>query len=164
MVDKSIILRNIGNTPMIPMPSMCPDCSAEIWLKCELFNPSGSVKDRIAKYIVEKAERTGELKPDSIIVEVSSGNTGISFAMVAALRGYPLKIIMPEHMSEERSYIIKSLGAEVITVTTEEGFVGGLELSRQMAAEDDRVFLPRQFENHDNIEAHEMYTGPEIIQ
>lgn len=164
MNNESAILRSIGNTPMIPMSSICPDCKADILLKCELFNPTGSVKDRIAKYIVEKAERTGELTKDSIIVEVSSGNTGISFAMVAALKGYPLKIIMPETMSAERSYIMKALGAEVITVTAEESFIGGLELSRKMAEEDDRVFLPRQFENEYNIEAHEMYTGPEIIE
>jgi len=162
--SESAILRCVGNTPMIPMTSICPDCRAEILLKCEFFNPTGSVKDRIAKYIVEKAERTGELKKDSIIVEVSSGNTGISFAMVAALKGYPLKIIMPETMSAERSYIMNALGAEVVTVTAEESFVGGLELSRKMAEEDERVFLPRQFENEDNIEAHEMYTGPEIIE
>jgi cysteine synthase A len=128
------------------------------------LNPSGSVKDRIAKYIVEKAERTGYLKPDSTVVEVSSGNTGISFAMVAALKGYPLKVIMPENMSAERSKYMKALGAEVITVSEEEGFLGALELSRQMAEKDPRIFLPRQFENEANLEAHEMYTGPEIIE
>jgi cysteine synthase A len=157
------MLRHVGNTPLIELPPLDDEPAAAILAKLELFNPSGSVKDRIAKYIVEKAERRGELKAGMVIVEVTSGNTGIGFAMVAAAKGYKMRVLMPEHMSEERRLIMKALGAELILTPEGEGFVGALEVSREMAAEDDNVYLPRQFENPYNTEAHKLFTGTEII-
>jgi cysteine synthase A len=138
------MLRQIGNTPLIELPPLGAEPAAKICAKLELFNPSGSVKDRIAKYIVEKAERRGELKPGMVIVEVTSGNTGIGFAMVAAAKGYAMRVLMPEHMSEERRMI-------------------ALAVSEEMAAEDANLYLPRQFENPYNPEAHKLFTGTEII-
>ena len=158
------ILDHVGPTPIIPLGKLEDRCEANLFAKLELMNPSGSVKDRIGKYIVEKAERTGKLKPDSIIVEVTSGNTGISFAMVAAARGYAIKILMPENMTQERVTIMRALGAEVILTPADEGFLGALATSRKLADEDPRVFLPRQFENRDNIEAHKFFTGAEIVR
>jgi cysteine synthase A len=157
------MLRQIGNTPLIELPPLGAEPAAKICAKLERFNPSGSVKDRIAKYIVEKAERRGELKPGMVIVEVTSGNTGISFAMVAAAKGYEMRVLMPEHMSEERRMIMKALGAEVISTPEAEGFLGALAVSEEMAAEDANLYLPRQFENPYNPEAHKLFTGTEII-
>ncbi len=151
----------VGNTPMVRLPS--DDGAADILGKAELFNPSGSVKDRLAKFAVEAAERRGELVPGNVIVEVTSGNTGISLAMVAAAKGYALKILMPEQMSVERRIIMEALGAEVILTPEKEGFVGAIDRSREMAAKDDAVWLPRQFENIDNVHAHRMFTGAEVI-
>lgn len=157
------MLRQVGNTPLIELPPLDDEPAATILAKLELFNPSGSVKDRIAKYIVEKAERRGELKPGMVIVEVTSGNTGISFAMVAAAKGYKMRVLMPEHMSEERRLIMKALGAELILTPESEGFIGALKASEEMAAEDANIYLPRQFENPYNTEAHKLFTGTEII-
>ncbi len=157
------MLRQVGNTPLIELPPLDDEPAATILAKLELFNPSGSVKDRIAKYIVEKAERRGELKPGMVIVEVTSGNTGISFAMVAAAKGYKMRVLMPEHMSEERRVIMKALGAELILTPESEGFIGALAGSEEMAAEDANIYLPRQFENPYNTEVHKLFTGTEII-
>jgi cysteine synthase A len=157
------MLRQVGNTPLIELPPLDDEPAATILAKLELFNPSGSVKDRIAKYIVEKAERRGELKPGMLIVEVTSGNTGIGFAMVGAAKGYKMRVLMPEHMSEERRLIMKALGAELILTPESEGFIGALKASEEMAAEDANIYLPRQFENPYNTEAHKLFTGTEII-
>ena len=157
------MLRYVGNTPLIELPPFDDEPAATIFAKLELFNPSGSVKDRIAKYIVEKAERRGELKAGMVIVEVTSGNTGIAFAMVAAAKGYKMRVLMPEHMSEERRLIMEALGAELILTPEGEGFVGALKTSEEMAAEDANVYLPRQFENPYNTEAHKLFTGTEIL-
>ncbi len=157
------MLRHVGNTPLIELPPLDGEPAATIFAKLELFNPSGSVKDRIAKYIVEKAERRGELKAGMVIVEVTSGNTGIAFAMVAAAKGYKMRVLMPEHMSEERRVIMRALGAEVILTPEDEGFVGALQTSEGMAAGDANIYLPRQFENPYNTEAHKLFTGTEII-
>ncbi|MFQ6618642.1 MAG: cysteine synthase A [Fidelibacterota bacterium] len=161
---KNNLLSSVGSTPLIELPVIDPDCPAKIFAKLELFNPSGSVKDRIAKHIIEKAEREGKLREDSIVVEATSGNTGISFAMVAALKGYKMRVLMPESMSKERVYIMKALGAEVVLTPEEDGFLGAIRRSREMAEEDPRVFLPLQFENPDNTEAHCLFTGREILE
>jgi cysteine synthase A len=158
------MLEAVGETPIIQLPQLDPECEANIFAKLELFNPSGSVKDRIARYIVDKAERTGELRPDSIIVEVTSGNTGIALSMVAAACGYAICILMPEHMSKERAMIMRALGAEVVLTPEADGFLGALEISRKMAADNPKVFLPRQFENHANVEAHKYFTATEIMR
>ena len=118
--------------------------------KMEFMNPTGSVKDRIARYIIEAAEARGELKPDSIIVEATSGNTGIGLAMVAAVKGYKLIIVMPEHMSLERRKIMSNLGAELCLTPTPDSFAGSRARAEHMAGRDPHVFLPRQFQNPDN--------------
>ncbi len=160
MVD---ILQHVGNTPIIRVPAGDDGPAATVLGKLELANPSGSVKDRIGKYMLEQAEKRGELKPGMTIVEVTSGNTGIAFAMTAAAKGYPLRILMPEHMSRERRVIMEALGAEVILTPEAEGFLGAIARSQAMAAADPNVWLPRQFENPDNAEVHELTTGAEII-
>jgi len=158
------ILDFIGNTPLVEMKV---DHGGVVWrflAKLEFMNPTGSVKDRIAKYIIERAERRGELKKDSVIVEATSGNTGIGLAMVGAVKGYRVVIVMPEHMSVERRKIMLNFGAELHLTPVAEGFVGARDKTVRMAANDPKVFLPRQFENPDNTECHYVTTGNEIVQ
>ncbi len=154
------LLKLIGNTPMIPLRFDAEDRT--IWVKCEFLNPSGSIKDRLARTIVVDAETHGLLTPDSIILECTSGNTGIAFAMIGAARGYRVSIIMSERASGERRKLIEHLGAELI-LFAEPGYLVGIELSRQMAASESRYFLPRQFENPLNALDHEHETGIEIL-
>lgn len=158
------ILDSIGNTPMIELDLEHENETWHFFAKLEFMNPTGSVKDRIAKYIVEKAEKRGELKLDSIIVEATSGNTGIGLSMVAAVKGYRLIIVMPEHMSLERRKIMSNLGAEICLTPVEESFAGSRARTEKIASRDLRVFLPRQFQNPDNSECHYQTTGKEIIE
>jgi cysteine synthase len=158
------ILDFIGNTPMMELSVEHEDRVWRFFAKLEFMNPTGSVKDRIARYIIEKAEERGELKPDSIIVEATSGNTGIGLAMVCAVRGYKLVIVMPEHMSLERRKIMTSMGAELCLTPTAESFAGARARAEAMAAKDPRVFLTRQFQNQDNIECHYRTTAIEILR
>ncbi|MDI6732532.1 MAG: cysteine synthase A [Planctomycetota bacterium] len=159
------LLETIGNTPLIPirLPGELSS-SATIYGKLEFFNPSGSVKDRIAKYIIEMAEKRGVLKKDSIIVEATSGNTGIALSMVGAAKGYKVVIIMPEHMSQERIKIMQSFGAKVILTPKKGGFIEPVKRTEEMARKNPKVFLPCQFSNEDNTETHRLTTGQEIIR
>lgn len=145
------ILALIGNTPLLRLRGQ------RIYAKAEFLNPGGSIKDRVALAMLEGAERDGRLKPDSIIVEPTSGNTGIGVALVGRLKGYKVCIVMPESMSEERKKLIKALGAELILTPAEQSIGGAVNRVRMMAAEDKRIFVPQQFENPDNPNAH--YTG-----
>jgi cysteine synthase len=140
------------------------DQAWRFFAKLEFMNPTGSVKDRISHYIIERAEERGELKPDSIIVEATSGNTGIGLAMVCAVKGYKLIIVMPEHMSLERRKIMTSMGAELCLTPTAESFAGARARAEAMAAKDPRVFLTRQFQNEDNINCHYQTTAIEILR
>lgn len=158
------ILDSIGNTPMIEINIEHENETWHFFAKLEFMNPTGSVKDRIAKYIVEQAEKRGELKPDSIIVEATSGNTGIGLSMVCAVKGYKLIIVMPEHMSMERRKIMSNLGAEICLTPVEESFAGSRARTKKIGSRESRVFLPRQFENPDNTECHYQTTGKEIIE
>ncbi|MBI2928895.1 MAG: cysteine synthase family protein [Verrucomicrobia bacterium] len=135
-----------------------------VWAKCEFLNPSGSIKDRLAKCVIVDAEQRGLLRPDSIILECTSGNTGIALSMVGAAKGYRVTILMSQSASEERRRIIRQLGAELILFQSEGRYQTGIELSREMAAKDSRYFLPRQFENPLNVEDHEQHTGQEILR
>ena len=155
------LLLMIGNTPMIPLHF--PKEDRTIWGKCEFLNPSGSIKDRLARTIVVDAESRGLLNEDSIILECTSGNTGIAFAMVGAARGYQVMIVMSERASGERRKIIQHFGAELI-LFAESGYKHGIEMTRSMAAADPRYFLPRQFENPLNALDHEHETGIEILK
>jgi cysteine synthase A len=157
--------RMIGNTPMIGINYRYKGKEGVVYTKCEYYNFSGSIKDRMALYILNEAYKNGEIKPDSVIVEATSGNTGISFSALGCMLGHKVCIIMPDWMSQERKLLIKSFGAEIISVSKAEGgFLGSIRLSEVMAAKDPKVFLPCQFSNYNNIKAHEETTGPEIIQ
>ncbi len=152
------VLNLIGNTPLVKVGK---NSGVAIYAKLEGFNPSGSIKDRIAKYMIEEAERRGVLKRGMTIIEASSGNTGISVAMVGALKGYKVKIVMPESMSIERRKIICSYGAEVILTPAEDYTDGSIEVARELA-EVEEFFFPNQFANGNNVLAHYETTGEEI--
>jgi len=153
----------IGNTPMIEIAYLYKGRLRKLYVKCEHYNLTGSIKDRMALYILEKAYELDLIKKGDIIVEATSGNTGIAFSAIGKALGHEVKIIMPDWLSKERIEIIKSMGAEVILISKEQGgFLGSIELSEKMAAAADHIFLPRQFENCYNAEAHEKTTGKEI--
>jgi cysteine synthase len=150
------ILDLIGNTPLIRLKG------ENIYAKAEFLNPGGSVKDRVALAMLEGAERDGKLKPDSIIVEPTSGNTGIGFALVGRLKGYTVRIIMPDGMSEERKKLIRALGADLILTPDKDGIEGSIKVAEDMAREDPRIFLPQQFENPENPRCHYYETAHEL--
>lgn len=154
----------VGNTPMLKLNYTYKGKSSEIYVKCEHYNLTGSVKDRMALYILHKAYNEGFIKPGDTIVEATSGNTGIAFSAIGRALGHKVKIFMPNWLSKERMDIIRSLGAEIILVSKEEGgFLGSINMSRKLAKDCDTIFLPRQFENLYNAEAHEKTTAKEII-
>ncbi|MCX7826583.1 MAG: cysteine synthase A [Verrucomicrobiae bacterium] len=150
------ILSLIGNTPLLQLKG------ERVFAKAEFLNPGGSIKDRIALAMLEGAERDGRLKPDSIIVEPTSGNTGIGVALVGRLKGYKVRIVMPEGMSVERRKLIRALGADLVLTPDREGIAGAVRRVREMAAEDSRVFVPQQFENPDNPRVHYEETAREL--
>lgn len=153
----------VGNTPMLEISYRYKGECRKLYVKCEHYNLTGSIKDRMALYILQKAYEHHLIKPGDVIVEATSGNTGIAFSAIGKALGHDVKIIMPNWLSKERVDIIRSLGAEVILISKEEGgFLGSIKLSQQMAEEDKTVFLPRQFENLYNCEAHERTTAKEI--
>lgn len=134
-----------------------------LYAKCEQFNMTGSIKDRMALHVLRRAYESGELRPGYEIVEATSGNTGIAFAALGRALGHPVTIFMPDWMSQERKDLIRSYGAEIVPVSKEQGgFVGSIRMAEERAAQHEHVFLPRQFSNEANIEAHETTTGPEI--
>ena len=154
----------IGNTPLLELSHIEKQLKlkAKILAKLEYFNPAGSVKDRIAKSMLDDAEARGVLKPDSVIIEPTSGNTGIGLASVAAARGYRLIIVMPETMSVERRQLMKAYGAELVLTEGAKGMKGAIAKATELAAETPNSFIPGQFVNPANPEAHRKYTGPEI--
>jgi cysteine synthase A len=153
----------IGNTPMLEIIYRYKNENRRIFVKCEHYNLTGSIKDRMALYVLQQAYKHELIHSGTTIVEATSGNTGISFAAIGRSLGHDVKIIMPDWLSKERMDIIRSLGADVILVSKEKGgFLGSIELSKEMAATDSTVFLPRQFDNKDNAEAHEKTTAKEI--
>ncbi|WP_293308490.1 PLP-dependent cysteine synthase family protein [Pedobacter sp. UBA5917] len=153
----------IGNTPMLELSYTYQGKKGLIYVKCEHYNLTGSIKDRMALYTLQKAYAEGKIKAGDKIVEATSGNTGIAFAAIGKALGHPVTIIMPNWLSKERMDIIKSLGAEIILVSKEEGgFIGSIKLAEFMSEHNPDVFLPKQFENLANPEAHEQTTGKEI--
>jgi cysteine synthase A len=152
----------IGNTPTVPL-HFAPE-GVTLCAKCEFLNPSGSIKDRLAKCAILDAEQRGLLRPDSIILECTSGNTGVALAMVGAAKGYGVTILMSEGASQERRHLIRQLGAELILFASEGRYQRGIEMTREMAAKDSRYYLTRQFENPLNVADHEEHTGPEILR
>lgn len=158
----SNILETIGNTPHIRINRLFGD-RAEVWIKSERANPGGSIKDRIALAMVEAAEASGELKPGGTIVEPTSGNTGIGLAMVAAVKGYPLILVMPDSMSVERRRLILAYGAKFDLTPREKGMKGAIERAREIAAQTSGSWMPQQFDNPANVEIHERVTAQEIL-
>lgn len=157
------LARSIGNTPLLAIRCRFRKRERTIYAKSEQLNLTGSIKDRMALHILASAYASGALRPGDTIAEATSGNSGISFAALGRALGHPVTICMPDWMSRERMDLIRSLGATVIPVSREEGgFLGSIRIVEQLAASHPNVFLPRQFENAANIEAHERTTGPEI--
>ena len=139
------VLELIGLTPIVKLNKMGDSRDADVYVKLESFNPAGSIKDRPALFMIETAEKQGKLNQESIILEATSGNTGIGLAMVAAIKGYRLVIVMPENMSEERKKLLAAYGAELVFTPAKLGMKGAVAKAQQMAAEDERYFLVRQF-------------------
>ena len=158
------ILDLIGNTPMVKLAKVVDKGSAEIFAKLEMFNPGGSVKDRIALNMIEQAEKKGFLKPGSVIVEPTSGNTGIGLAIVGRVKGYKVLLTMPEGMSHRRIQILLSFGAEVVQTSAKEGMVGAVEKARELVATMKDAFMPQQFTNPDNPAMHRKTTAKEILK
>jgi cysteine synthase A len=152
----------IGNTPLVRINRLAAGAKAEIAAKLEFYNPSHSVKDRIGLAMISTAEKAGRIKPDTIIVEPTSGNTGIALAMVCAARGYKCLLTMPETMSRERRMLLRAYGAELILTPGGEGMPGAIRKAEELAASDPRYFIPQQFENPANPEAHRRTTAEEI--
>nr|WP_304186884.1 cysteine synthase CysM [Hafnia alvei] len=153
----------IGNTPLVQLQRMAAGTGSEVWVKLEGNNPAGSVKDRAALSMIQQAELRGEIKPGDTLIEATSGNTGIALAMIAALKGYRMKLLMPENMSQERQASMRAYGAELILVSREQGIEGARDLAQQMADRGEGGILD-QFNNADNPLAHFTTTGPEIWQ
>jgi len=155
------ILDAIGGTPHVRVSRLFPD--HEVWIKQERSNPGGSIKDRIALSMVEEAEKDGSLKPGGVIIEPTSGNTGIGLAMVAAVKGYRLILVMPESMSIERRRLMLAYGAEFVLTPKELGMKGALAKATELVEETDGAWMPQQFQNPANVKVHIETTGPEIV-
>jgi cysteine synthase B len=156
------LLDLIGSTPLVELPRLSPGPSVRLYAKLEGSNPTGSIKDRIAKAMLDAAEASGELEPGRRILEPTSGNTGISLALVASLRGYPLTCVMPANVTEERRRLVRLYGAEIVESPAEEGSNGAVRRALEMAAEDSSFFMPFQYANEANPRAHYEGTGAEI--
>ena len=157
------ILETIGNTPHLKINRLFGD-KANVWIKLERANPGGSIKDRIALSMVEDAEKKGLLKKGSVIVEPTSGNTGIGLAMVAAVKGYDLILVMPESMSVERRKIMSAYGAKFVLTAKEKGMNGAIEKATEIVESNPNSWMPQQFDNPANIDIHVKTTAEEIVK
>lgn len=157
------IVDTVGNTPLVKVNRTAADVGADIYLKCEFFNPLASVKDRIGKAMIEAAERDGKLSADSIVIEPTSGNTGIALAFVCAAKGYKLILTMPETMSVERRVLLRMLGADIVLTPGPKGMPGAIARAGELVEEyGEKAFMPQQFENPANPEIHRKTTAEEI--
>ena len=156
------VLDLVGNTPLVQVPSLSPQPNVRLWVKLEGQNPTGSVKDRIALAMVEAGEASGELTKDKILLEPTSGNTGIALAMVCKIRGYRFNAVMPDNASAERVSLLKAFGAEITFSEGDKGTNGSVAMAQEMA-KDDRFYMPFQYGNQANLEAHYKGTAQEII-
>ena len=157
------IVETIGNTPLIEISEISPN-SAKIFAKLESSNPAGSIKDRVAKYLIESAEKNGNIKKGSTIIEPTSGNTGIALAMISKVKGYNMIAVMPDNVSDERKSLLSSLGAEIIFSKGEEGTNGAIRLAQEIDKNNNDYFMPYQYGNEANPRAHYETMGPEIIK
>ena len=158
----SNVLEAIGNTPLVELPRLSPHAGVRIYAKLEGRNPTGSVKDRVAKAMIEAAEEGGLIGPGQTILEPTSGNTGISLAMICRRKGYPLKVVMPDNVTEERTQLLRMYGAEIVYSEGAKGSNGAVELALEMA-EDPSYYMPYQYGNEANPRAHYEGTAPEIL-
>jgi cysteine synthase len=156
------ITQLVGNTPLVRLQRITEGCQADVVVKLEYFNPAHSVKDRIGLSMIEAAEKAGKIKPDTIILEPTSGNTGIALAFVCASRGYKCTLIMPDTMSRERKMLLRAFGADLILTPGSDGMVGSINTAKELASTDSRYFIPNQFENPANPEIHRNTTAQEI--
>jgi cysteine synthase A len=155
------ILKTIGNTPIVRLSKIFPNHN--VWIKVEKFNPGGSIKDRIALAMIEKAEKDGVINKDTTIIEPTSGNTGVGLAMVCAVKGYKLIVVMPESMSIERRKLMSAYGASFVLTPKEKGTNGAVEKAKELVAEISNAWMPQQFENTANTEIHRQTTAQEIL-
>jgi cysteine synthase len=160
----SDIVQSIGNTPLIECRRLSPKPGVRIWAKLESHNPTGSVKDRVARSMIEDAEERGLIRPGQTILEPTSGNTGISLAMICARKGYRLKVVMPDNVTPERTQLLKMYGAEIVYSPGDQGSNGAVAMAVEMAAADASYYMPYQYGNEANPRAHYEGTAPEILQ
>jgi cysteine synthase A len=157
------ILEAIGKTPLMQLGKSVPPGHGSIYAKLEMFNPGGSVKDRICLHMIEAAEKSGELKPGATVIEPTSGNTGIGLALVCSIKKYPLILVMPENYSAERRYMMQELGAEIVLTPAAEEMPGSIARTQELLKEIPGAYSPAQFSNPRNPEAHRLATAPEIF-
>jgi cysteine synthase len=160
----SDILGTIGNTPLVELRNVSPNPRVRIFAKLEGQNPGGSLKDRIAHYMIKAAEESGELTRDRTILEATSGNTGIGLAMIGIVKGYKVKVVMPDNVSQERTQLLQAFGAEIVYSEGAHGTNGAIVMALMMVGEDRRYYMPFQFGNENNPRAHYETTGPEIVR
>jgi cysteine synthase len=158
------ILEVIGNTPLVELRNVSPNPRVRIFAKLEGQNPGGSLKDRIAHYMIKAAEESGELTHDRIILEATSGNTGIGLAMIGIVKGYKVKVVMPDNVSQERTRLLQAFGADIVYSEGARGTNGAIVMALRMVGEDRRYYMPFQFGNENNPRAHYETTGPEIVR
>jgi cysteine synthase B len=158
------IVAAIGNTPLVELKRLSPKPGVRIYAKMESFNPTGSVKDRVARALIEDAEAKGAIAPGQTILEPTSGNTGISLAMICSRKGYPLKVVMPDNVTEERTQLLTMYGAEIVYSPGEQGSNGAVAMAREMAANDPQYYMPYQYGNQANPDAHYNGTAVEILE
>lgn len=158
------IIQAIGNTPLVELKRFSPKPGVRIWVKLESHNPTGSVKDRVARSMIEDAEQRGAISPGQTILEPTSGNTGISLAMICRRRGYPLKVVMPDNVTEERTQLLRMYGAEIVYSPGEQGSNGAVAKALEMAEADPRYYMPYQYGNQANPDAHYHGTAVEILE
>jgi [CysO sulfur-carrier protein]-thiocarboxylate-dependent cysteine synthase len=154
----------IGNTPIVELKKLSPKESVRLFAKLEFYNPTGSVKDRVARSMIERAEREGAIEPGRHILEPTSGNTGISLGLICRLRGYPLTVVMPENVTQERTDLLRMYGAEIVYSEGAKGSNGAVEVALDMAEKDPRFYMPYQYGNQANPDAHYFGTAEEIIE
>ena len=158
------IVQAIGNTPLVELKRLSPKPGVRIYIKLESYNPTGSVKDRVARSMIERAEEEGLISPGQTILEPTSGNTGISLAMICRRKGYPLKVVMPENVTQERTELLRMYGAEIVPSPGEEGSNGAVAMALELAEADSSYYMPYQYGNHANPDAHYNGTAVEILE
>jgi len=158
------VVESIGNTPLVELPRLSPKAGVRIWAKLEGHNPTGSVKDRVAKAMIEDAEERGAIAPGQSLLEPTSGNTGISLAMICRRKGYPLRVVMPDNVTAERTQLLRMYGAEIVYSEGAKGSNGAVELALDMAEADASLYMPYQYGNEANPRCHYEGTAPEILE